>query len=115
MQDTHYKKTAGYEGEDIAQSLYESHGYVCKEKNFTIRWGEIDLIMENNVNIIFVECKVVNYIDNLHDYITPKKLAAIKNAVDTYIWKFPTQKIVRIDIVFIKDKQVIEIYKNIEI
>ena len=71
--------------------------------------------MENDVNIIFVECKVVNYVDNLHDYITPKKLQALKYAIDTYLWKYPTQKTVRVDIVFIKNKQIIEVVKNIEL
>lgn len=71
--------------------------------------------MENDVNIIFVECKVVNYVENLHDYITPKKLQALRHAIDTYLWKFPTQKLVRIDVVFIKHKEVVEIVKNIEL
>jgi putative endonuclease len=115
MQDNTYRKQSWYEGEDIAQTLYESHGYSCKDKNFTIRGGEIDLIMENDVNIIFVECKVVNYVENLHDYITPKKLQALRHAIDTYLWKYPTQKNVRVDIVFIKHKEVVEIIKNIEL
>lgn len=115
MYDSRYRKHSGYEGEDIVQSLYESHGYTCKDKNFTIRGWEIDLIMENDVNIIFVECKVVNYIDNLHDYITSKKLQILKHAIDSYLWKYPTDKHIRVDVVFIKNKEVIEIVKNIEL
>jgi Holliday junction resolvase-like predicted endonuclease len=71
--------------------------------------------MENEVYIIFVEVKVVNYLDNLHDYITSKKLQTLKHSIETYLWKYPTSKIVRIDIVFIKDQKVVEIFKNIEI
>ena len=71
--------------------------------------------MENDLNIIFVEVKVVNYIENLHDYITQKKLFVLRNSIDTYLWKYTTSKIVRIDIVFIKDQKIIEIIKNIEL
>ena len=115
MQDNQYRKKIGNQWESLVQQLYESHGYICKDKNFTIRWWEIDLVMENNLNIIFVESKVVNYIDNLHDYITTKKLSTLRHSIDTYLWKYPTKKIVRIDIVFVKDQKVIEIFKNIEI
>lgn len=115
MQDNQYRKKVGNEWEALVQELYESHGYDCKDKNFTIRGWEIDLVMENNLNCIFVEVKVVNYIENLHDYITTKKLHTLKHTIDTYLWQYPTQKIVRIDVVFIKDKKVIEIVKNIEI
>jgi Holliday junction resolvase-like predicted endonuclease len=62
-----------------------------------------------------VEVKVVNYIENLHDYITPKKLQKLKHTIETYLWKYPTKKIVRIDVVFVKDNKIIEIFKNIEI
>ncbi len=115
MQYTHYRKQVGKEWEYLVQELYESHDYICSAKNFTIRWWEIDLVMENDLNIVFVEVKVVNYIDNLHDYITPKKIFTLKNSIDTYLWKYPTSKTVRIDIVFVKDQKIIEIFKNIEL
>ncbi len=115
MQDNQYRKQVGKEWEQLVQQLYESHGYICNNKNFTIRWGEIDLVMENDLNCIFVEVKVVNYVENLHDYITPKKLQTLKHTIDTYLWKYPTQKVVRIDAVFVKDNKIIEIFKNIEI
>lgn len=115
MQDNQYRKFVGKEWEEIVQQLYESHGYTCRDKNFTIRWWEIDLIMENNLTIIVVEVKVINYIENLHNYITVKKLQTLKYTIDTYLWKYPTQKKVRIDVVFVKDRKIIEIYKNIEI
>lgn len=115
MQDNNYRKQIGNQWENIVQALYESHGYICKDKNFTIRWWEIDIVMENPVNLIFVEVKVVNYIDNLHDYITTKKLQSLKYAIDSYVWKYPTNKNIRIDIVFVKDNKVVEIFKNIEL
>ena len=114
MQDNQYKKNVWGKWEDIAKELYESHWYICKYKNFTIRGGEIDLVMQNSVNMIFVEVKVVNFMDNLHDYITSKKLQTLKRAIDTYLWKCPTTKIVRMDVVFVKDDKIIEVYKNID-
>lgn len=115
MIDTSYKKKIWQAGELLVQQLYESHWYVCKDKNFTIRGGEVDLVMQNNLNLIFVEVKVVNYIDNLHDYITSHKLFALRRTIETYIWKYPTNKIVRVDVVFVKNNTIVEIFKNIEL
>lgn len=115
MVDSHYNKDIWYQWESIVQQYYEQKWFICKDKNFTIRWGEIDLVMEDSTNVVFIESKVVNYIDNLHDYITPKKLQTLKYAIDTYIWKFPTQKVVRIDIVFVQHQRVIEVFEDIEI
>lgn len=112
---TSYNKNQGYLGENIAQEYYEWDWYTCREKNFTIRWGEIDLVMENSTDIIFVEVKVVNYIDNLHDYITAKKLVTLKHTIETYLWKYPTKKIVRVDVIFIKNKEIVTTVKNIEL
>lgn len=115
MQNTLYRKQTGKEGEEVVQQLYESHWYRCRDKNFTIRGGEIDLVMENDVNLIFVEVKVVNYIDNLHDYVTPRKLATLRHTIEIYLHQSPTSKTVRVDVVFVKNRQVVQMYKNIEL
>lgn len=110
-----YKKIQWYQGETLVQSRYEQKWYTCREKNFTIRGGEIDLIMENEWELVVVEVKVVNYVDNLHDYITAKKLFTLRNAIDTYLRKYPSQKKVRVDIVFVKNEEIVEVFENIEL
>ena len=46
-------KQKGYQWESLARDRYEKNGYVVLEKNFAIRWGEIDLILENKEEIVF--------------------------------------------------------------
>lgn len=110
-----YNKKIWYAGEQAVQSRYESQRYTCKEKNFTIRWWEIDLILENAEYIVFVECKVVNYAHDLHDYITAKKLQALKRSIETYLRRYPTEKVVRVDVVFLKNNSIIEHIQDVEL
>ena len=113
--DTQYRKTIGNAGELLVQHFYEEKWYRCKDKNFTIRGGELDLVMEDENALVIVEVKVVNSMDNLHDYITPKKLLALQKSIQTYLWKYPTQKLVRLDIVFVKWNEIVQIYEHVEI
>lgn len=113
--DTHYRKTIGNAGEWLVQEYYEKKWFQYKDKNFTIRWGEFDLVMEDEKNLVIVEVKVVNYMDNLHDYITPRKLATLQKTIQTYLWKYPTQKPVRLDIIFVKGSEIVEVYENVEV
>ena len=55
MQD--FNKNLGQAGEDFAAKFLESKGYKIIEKNFRIRFAEIDIIAELNDEIIFVEVK----------------------------------------------------------
>lgn len=47
----------GKRGEELALKFLENQGYVCITKNFRIPGGEIDLIMQKNGILIFVEVK----------------------------------------------------------
>ena len=47
----------GNKGEKIAQKYLESKGYDFLEKNCQNKYGEIDLIMKQKENIVFVEVK----------------------------------------------------------
>ncbi len=47
----------GRQGEDLARSFLESLGYVFVARNWHCRAGEIDLIMRDGDEIVFVEVK----------------------------------------------------------
>ena len=53
-------KQIGELGESFAARLYESLGYTVTARNYHSRYGEIDLIAENNDNLCFVEVKTRN-------------------------------------------------------
>ena len=83
------------------------------ERNFTIRGGEIDLIVENAEQLCFVEVKVVDSIDDLHNYITSAKLKHITKTIQRYLHTNPTDKTIQIDVVFVQDGKILETYKNV--
>lgn len=51
------KKSLGNKGEDFAAEYYKKLGFTVTAKNYTCRGGEIDIIVENDEYIVFVEVK----------------------------------------------------------
>ncbi|MCM1544878.1 MAG: YraN family protein [Ruminococcus sp.] len=44
-------------GEDFTASYYSNHGYNVTARNYHSRYGEIDLIAENELYLVFIEVK----------------------------------------------------------
>ncbi len=107
------KKSVGYAGEALVLQHYIDNGYTSREQNYTIRGGEIDCIVENDRYIVFVEVKVVNQIDDLQSFITGKKLYYVQKTIEQYLHTHHIDKDPRLDIAFVKQGQIIEIFENI--
>ena len=108
-----YAKRLGRVGESLVIAEYLSLGYELVEKNYTIPGGEIDLIVTTPEELVFVEAKVVDHIDDLDGYITPRKLSALKRTIDVYLYEHPTHKTLRLDVVFVKQGKIIEHYIDV--
>ena len=50
-------RQSGAEWEKTAESFLRSHGLKLLQRNFSSRFGEIDLIMEDGETVVFVEVK----------------------------------------------------------
>lgn len=75
--------------EDIAVRYLESKNYTIIERNHQIKWGEIDIIMQEGNITIFVEVKYrknENYGHPL-DTFTVAKRRAMKRTIMMYIHK----------------------------
>ncbi len=90
------KKIIGDLGESFAAELYEKSGYTVAVKNYHSRYGEIDLIAENDSTICFVEVKTRNLTSmgtpgEAVDYRKQKKLTltALKYLSETESFKQP--------------------------
>lgn len=105
-----YNKTTWYLAEALVKRDYESRGYECLHENYTIRGGELDLILEDSQSLFFVEVKAVHHIDSLYDYITPGKKKALVRTIETYLYKHPTEKEVVCEVVFVKWNAILEIF-----
>jgi putative endonuclease len=67
-------RTKGKEGEEIAKQYYLDQGYTLIQENFTIRGGEIDVLMKKGRLLVALEVKNLDSINEFNNYIHPKKL-----------------------------------------
>jgi putative endonuclease len=113
---TKYTKKLGYIAEQIVGDYYSEQGCTILKHNYTIKGGEIDIIAQSDKQIIFIEVKSVNHINNLHNYVTQKKLYRIQKTIDNFLYHYqiPQQLSTRLDIVFVKHNTIIEVFTNIE-
>lgn len=107
-----HTRKKGQIAEQVAKQYYEQRGYTCAFQNFTIRGGELDLVMENATRVVCVEVKDITMVSDIHDYITPVKRRRIMHAFQTYLWKFPTQKDIICEVVFISHGKVATVIDN---
>lgn len=107
------KRKRWYQAENIAKQYFIEQWYKILHQNYTIRWWELDIIAEKNNSRIFIEVKEVDQTNDLHDYISPRKLQTIYKTIQFFNHEYPTDKQLRIDLVFIKENNIIYHYENI--
>src|ERR1035437_4622016 len=81
-------------GEDVACKFLVKHGFSILERNYTKKWGEIDIIAEKGDKRYFIEVKSksVSSLDSV-SYVThrpeenmhPWKLKRLRRVVETYL------------------------------
>lgn len=57
---TSEKQKIGEIGENIATRFLVKHGYSIIDRNYTKKWGEIDIIAEKDSKLYFIEVKSVS-------------------------------------------------------
>jgi putative endonuclease len=50
-------RSTGHAAEDAALAHLQAQGLRLRARNYTCRWGEIDLVMETNRQIVFIEVR----------------------------------------------------------
>ena len=108
-----YKKEKGKEWESLVMEYYHHQWYILIERNYTISWWELDLIFQKDDILTFVEVKVVNHVEDLQNYVTIKKLWHVKHTITYYLFTHPTDKEYVLDVVFVRDNSILEVYKNV--
>ncbi len=111
--NTKYKKTKWQIWENIAADHYHTQWYTLLERNYTIQWWELDLIFQKDDILTFVEVKVVDHTDQLHGYVSWKKLWHLRHTIAYYLLTHPTDKDYLLDIVFVRDNSILEVYENV--
>jgi putative endonuclease len=90
-------------GENVAAKFLMKHNFTILERNYTKKWGEIDIIAEKNKKLYFIEVKSVSretldvfvpksyndsderYQHRPEDNMHPWKLKRLSRTIQTYI------------------------------
>ncbi|MEK7569412.1 MAG: YraN family protein [Patescibacteria group bacterium] len=84
-------------GENIAAKFLMKHGFSILDRNYTKKWGEIDIVAEKEQKLYFIEVKSVvkDTMDQVsqetldqyrpEDNMHPWKLKRLSRAIQTYI------------------------------
>ena len=95
--------------ENLAKQYLEKEGLICIEEQYRVPWGEIDLIMLDKDEIVFVE---VRYRGSLHygdpiETVTRKKQKRLIKTVLSFQQRFDWTKhyYLRIDVIGIYGNQ----------
>ncbi len=101
--------------EQIVLADYLARWYRHITHNYTIKGWEIDLIVHDDKELVFVEVKSVDLIDDIHDYITPGKKSALNKTIQSYLRTNNIDQDYRLDVVFVRRGEIIERYEGVEI
>lgn len=109
------KKQIWYQNEELVKQHYLHGWYELLEWNYTIQWWEIDLLMKKWGELIVIEVKTVNDIDELDNYITLKKIWFLQRTLENYLQNIDESwvKDIRMDVVFVKNGKIWEIYEDV--
>jgi len=108
-------------GEDIAEKFLVKHSFSILERNYTKKWGEIDIIAEKADKLYFVEVKSVSretlntfipksyndsderYQHRPEDNMHPWKLKRMSRTIQTYLLsaKVPDEKEWQVDLLVV--------------
>lgn len=93
----------GKEGEKLAVELLQKKGYTILERNWRFKKAEVDIISQKNNVLAIVEVKTrsTNYFGNPQDFVNPKKIKLLVEAVNEYVISKDLDVEVRFDIIAI--------------
>jgi len=108
-------KSSGILGEQVAKDYLIKKGYTIKKMNFTLPYGEIDIIAQKEKYIIFVEVKerTNDKFGTPIESITPYKISQIVRVAEKYM-SFPENMnlYARFDVVTVRGDMVEEHIEN---
>jgi putative endonuclease len=97
------KQVQGQAGEDHALDYLTQQGLVLRERNFRCKGGEIDLVMQQQATLVFVEVR--KRADDRHGgaaaSVTTAKQGRLIVAAQIYLRRFKTPPACRFDVVAI--------------
>ncbi len=98
--DKKYAAEIGRTGEEKVAKYLKSKGYIILKRNYKDRYGEVDIIAQNDENIVFVEVKTrsENAIVSGFEAVDLKKQRLVKNEALMFTKRLKTDLEPRIDV-----------------
>lgn len=98
-----YHNKLGEKGEQLAADYLLQHGYVIEERNYRFQKAEVDIIARKGDILAVVEVKTRSTADfgNPQDFVKPKQIQRLVEAVDHYVNENQLDVEVRFDIIAI--------------
>lgn len=111
---TSEKQKIGEIGENIACKFLVKRGFLIKDRNYTKKWGEIDIVAEKRNKLYFIEVKSVSRetLENVsretdqykpEDNMHPWKIKRLSRTIQTYLLskKVPDDKEWQVDLLIV--------------
>ncbi|MDO7252671.1 YraN family protein [Helicobacter cappadocius] len=95
----------GFYAESLACEYLEKNGYEVVERNFSSRYGEIDIIALKNKILHFIEVKSGQNFEPIYA-ITPKKISKIIKTIEYYLLQYNPETTYCIDALIIKGEDI---------
>ena len=115
-------KELGRYGESVALHYLEDRGYKLVDRNYNCRYGEIDLIVQQGRELVFVEVKArtSSRFGLPEDAVTRQKIRKLRQVIAVYLQQgAPRHYGLRLDVIAIElelqTKRILDIrhYQNI--
>lgn len=93
--------TSGPWGEEQAAAFLRNKGWKITARNYRTRYGELDIIAENEKYLLFVEVKTRknDHFALAREYVTPKKQARLRITAEYWLQENPTELQIRFDVI----------------
>ena len=84
------RSLTGARGERIARHHLESQGYDVLDTNYRCRWGEIDLVAQQDDTLVFVEVRTKRHLSygTPQESLTKGKVARLIATAETYLQEY---------------------------
>ena len=106
---------AGLAAEDIVLRAYEATGHRLRARRWRGLAGEIDLILDSDEGLVFVEVKAAASHEAALHSLSPRQLSRIARAAEEYLGTLSSPGLVamRIDLAAVDGQGRVEIVPNI--
>ncbi len=107
----------GVKSEQLAVEYFESSGFEVLTQRYKTKYGEIDLVVSKNCELIFVEVKARKKITPLENIITKKQLSRNYSAAEMFLSEFEQYKEhrCRFDLIIVFGSKISKHIKNIHL